>query len=86
MNPVSELDVDVVVAEAPEVVVDRFVHGLLHIALKSCSASHLESPPSPLQSGDILGERPLDDDRLRLRPLATVKRNNRRKASAVIAP
>ena len=34
MKAVSDLDVDLVVAQAPEVVVDRLVHALLHTALK----------------------------------------------------
>ena len=67
---ISEVDVDVVVAEAPEVVVDRLVHALLHIAL-DLAALRIWNLLLLLQSGRILWERPLDDGRLQLYRLAT---------------
>ena len=57
---VSDLDADLVVAKALEVVVDRPLHVLLHIALDTAALR-----------GRILWERPLDYARLRLRRLAT---------------
>ena len=97
VEAVFDLDVDLVVAEAPEVVVDRLVRVLLRIALNLAALRIWSLRLLLLQGGRILWERPLDDGTFRLRRLATrlatdlgsmvvLKRSNRRTANAVIAP
>ena len=66
---VSERDVDLVVVEAPEVVVDHLVTAFLHIALNLAALRIWNLHLPFLQSRRILWERPHDDGRPQLRYL-----------------
>ena len=54
-SEVSELDADLVVADAPQVVVDRLGPRSSSHRVEPCSASHLEPPRSPFPRSHSLG-------------------------------